>query len=850
VNWGDAVKTVDVPQSSFEAYNIVISNPTAKYIRIQTPLYGAAATFDNITVTEYGKKIAKLSMLQEPSFLAQAGEEAIDYMLFQGSDMTSGLNLKFKSGEAFSLESETIALGKINNKFYMLPIKFQAETGSYFVDTLVVSGNDFMFEREFPVKGVVLQDIIYQDFNGVWVQQGSSYSDPYSIDGWETTGTYVNYGGDRYEGAASLGIPNGRNIISVPKSGGVGTISFYYHTDYYSSTLRVETYETLDGEPTVVSQDSILPSGLPYDLFEVVVNDSAAVYVKILNSATDYSVLYIDNVAVTANKKGVPQAIAPKSVSFTECYPEDKATKSIELSFENVEEVINLSLAEGSSFSIDKTTITPVDGVATEELTITYTPSGKAADSDILFLKSKGLLADVQINLSGVVYADKIVQDFNKTGWLSNSSDGDAILDGWVITNSQRMQGPGTNAYEGEGALRMSFSYITNYNVDPYTVDTIKATLTSPAKLGGINNVEFYYRAEPVDFYLQTSQNGEEWTNVDTLMNTANISSEWTHYSKAVKDPEAKYFRIQLYNSSRTAGIWWVYVDSVAIDALPYIRRVGEIQEVSTTVAPLPISIQVAGFLEKNATITLEGGVYGPNEEYGFELESRELTPEEVADGAITSFNVIFKGGEASDVFDERIVIEYEGGELVIPVFVDYTKPYLKVVNTIEAIETHTVPVIIPVEVIGLLNTDATIAVDGAAFTLETNSLAPEELEDSATVVFNVTFTAGEYGEYTGAVTITNPDVAAITIPLSVIYKDYGVGINKVTSGNVSVYVSKNGILNVLGASAGTPVTVLNVQGQSLFTSIVNSSNEQFEVGLTTGVYIVKVGDKTWKVLK
>jgi hypothetical protein len=64
----------------------------------------------------------------------------------------------------------------------------------------------------------------------------------------------------------------------------------------------------------------------------------------------------------------------------------------------------------------------------------------------------------------------------------------------------------------------------------------------------------------------------------------------------------------------------------------------------------------------------------------------------------------------------------------------------------------------------------------------------------------------------------------------------------------VSVYVSENGILHVVGAPVGSNVTVLNVSGQAVFASTIHSANEQYNVP-ANGVYLVKVGNKTFKLV-
>jgi hypothetical protein len=633
----------------------------------------------------------------------------------------------------------------------------------------------------------------------------------------------------------------------VPKSGGVGTISFYYKTYYSESgTFQVVTYESLGGEPTIIETIEA-PANIPYTYYSKTVNDPDAQYVEIrlLVNPENWSSLYIDAITVTANGKGTPAAAAPEDI-WLSAYNEETDTRSFDLQFEAVEEEIRLSLVNGADFSIDKTTITPVaNGTTTETVTVTYTPS-EFFSADSLLIESDGLLKPVFVPIYGNMLKDKLLQDFNKKDWVMYN-EGNAVLDGWVITQGRR-----TTQYEMiEGDANTGGSLrLTAYNAK-------SGNIVSPAKSGGINTVEFYYRSQfnsygnSMSFVTETSVDGQIWTKVDEV--ELLVGDEYQPvkhlYSKEVKDKNAKYFRIlaNLPVGSSEMATGWLFVDSIAIDALPYLRRAGDVLDVETTAVPVNIPVNVAGLLNSAATIALE-----TSESAGyFSLEKTEITPDDVAEENIASFNVIFNGQDAvSGEYTVNVIISNTDDEinLNIPVTVVYTKPYLEVVNTIAPLETLTVPVTIPVEIRGLLNTDANITLDaGTNYTLGKTSLTPAELADGAVVSFDVTFTATVADTYNDAVIISNTDIEELRIPLSV--KLNGTGINAV-SNSVSVYLSKDGALNILGASTGAKVTVINAQGQPLFNAQINSNKERFDVSLQTGVYIVKVGDKAWKVKK
>jgi hypothetical protein len=249
--------------------------------------------------------------------------------------------------------------------------------------------------------------------------------------------------------------------------------------------------------------------------------------------------------------------------------------------------------------------------------------------------------------------------------------------------------------------------------------------------------------------------------------------------------------------------------------------------------------------LSSDATLAL-----APGSE--FTLAKTTLTPDEVNGGKTATFDLTLTATESGN-YEAFILIsntEDLGAEpFTIPVYVEYTKPYIELAEAVEAVSITTVPATIPVKVRGVLNSNASIEI--AQYTnfsaiLSKKTITPEELA-SGDVVFDVIFSAFVSGTYTAAIVIENADIETVTIPLSVYYEP--LGISNVLSG-ISVYVSDKSILHVTGAPAGTHVTVLNVSGQPVFTSTIQSANEQYNVNLASGMYLVKVGNKTWKVLR
>jgi hypothetical protein len=847
-DWTLQGNSIDGINAAYSEYIVTVNSPTARYIKIA----GTASCYlENITVTPNGAGISKVLLENQPVFKTGKGVEQTEYLELSGENITSELTVRFKQGNAFTPLVTAIPASEINGTTYELPVKFQSETGSYLLDTLVLSGTDLPFDYSFPLKGYVLQDLISQDFNGNWVQ-GASYEFQ-NVDGWEITyGSKQTYS-DVYEGSAAVSLSRSSystnptspaTILSVPKSGGTGIISFYYETSYNAATLQVVTYKTLAGEATVIETINV-PANTPYTHFSKAVNDADAQYVEIqlLPDEANYSSIYIDAVIVTANGKAIPVATTPQALRLS-AYDGETDVRTLDLHFEAVEEEIHLSLAGGADFSIDKTAITPAsEGVTTATVTVTYTPEAFFSE-DVLLIESAGLLKPISIPVYGNLLQDTLFQDFNKEGWVMTTV-GNGALDGWIITQGRRTTQ--AEMIEGDpntgGSLRLDAATAGN--------------LVSPAKSGGINTVEFYYRsqisyANSTGLITETSADGQNWNRIDSLALTVSEFHPVKHlYSKEIKDNDARYFRIltNLPANATQNMSGYLYLDSIAIDALPYLRRIGDAPEVATANLSVNIPVSVAGILNTAAAITLEA-----SEDAGyFSLTKTEITPDDIAGENIASFDVIFSGRAAESgeyLARIRISTEEDGVELYIPLSVDYTKAYLEVLNTVEPVETLTVPVTIPVSVSGLLRTDASMALAvGTNCTLDKTTLTPEELADgTATVAFNVTFTAESFATYKDTVIISNTGIDEVRIPLSVRY--YGTGIEPV-SGAASVYLAKDGVLNVLGARAGTKVTVSTVQGQTVFNAQVeNSGREHFDVSLPSGIYIVRVGDTAWKVKK
>jgi hypothetical protein len=279
----------------------------------------------------------------------------------------------------------------------------------------------------------------------------------------------------------------------------------------------------------------------------------------------------------------------------------------------------------------------------------------------------------------------------------------------------------------------------------------------------------------------------------------------------------------------------------------PAIEVVGTVAPVATTLVPATIPVEVKGLLNTAAHLSLTGANAS-----AFTLSQDAIAPEALAGNASATFSVAFTA-KTSGQYVATIVIENEDIITVtIPLTVNYTKPSLKLVNEVVPVTAGKVPVIIPISVIGALNNAASIRIANVSgsgvFTLSKETITPAEVAEDLAFPFEVSFTVNTKGTYIADVMIGNDDIETLTIPLKIIYQPV-TGIDPVSKDGISVWASK-GFLHITGAPAGSEVNVLSLHGQSLLQTTIRSINEQYSLSLPTGVYVVKIGDKVWKIVK
>lgn len=458
----------------------------------------------------------------------------------------------------------------------------------------------------------------------------------------------------------------------------------------------------------------------------------------------------------------VPSIIVPRAV-FLPTYPNETGTSSIELIASNLEHNIHLSLANGNNFSIDKEEIIVENGAAEEIITITYTPVISVFDEDTLLVESEGV-APILVRLTGNIMQDRLYMDFENSKFPNVESD--YISDGWEVKNGRVTLTNPTNYLQGSGGGDSSLILFVN--------NERAGSITSPAKSGGIRNIEFYYRSNfnpSITFTVNKSSDGETWENIDTVA-TVRANNGHSTYSKTVNDPDAKWLRIQAEKTTSSSDAQ-LYIDSIVVDAMSYLRRVGDIVQMDATKddVPLVIPVKVAGLLNAPANISLEKGM-------AYTLSKQTVEADDVADGAVASFNVTFNALNESEYEDMITITNDELGlerQLVIPIFVNFIKPsHLELLG--EEIRPQNVikmPATVFVEFDGFLNSAANITLAGgeqSPFRLSKTAIEPEEIAIYPSS-FKASLDVPESGVFNDIITISGGELAEdITIPISITY--------------------------------------------------------------------------------
>ncbi|MFI3240238.1 MAG: leucine-rich repeat domain-containing protein [Bacteroidales bacterium] len=82
------------------------------------------------------------------------------------------------------------------------------------------------------------------------------------------------------------------------------------------------------------------------------------------------------------------------------------------------------------------------------------------------------------------------------------------------------------------------------------------------------------------------------------------------------------------------------------------------------------------------------------------------------------------------------------------------------------------------------------------------------------------------------------------------IVEDSSLAVDKNLTDETKLYVTNNGTLNISGAVDGVAVKVYNLNGGVVANGVVLDSTAQIELPITNGVYIVTIGNKSYKVIR
>lgn len=753
--WTDK-ETFNMNNSTYSVHELNINDANAKYIRIYAKLisgYGNSVYIDNFTITKHGVNLSKVSIPETPFFACAEGATLPVNVNINGENISSELNISLAKGTNFSLgEITKIAANDINNKTYVLPITFTPQTDVFFTDEIIISGDDFNFNQTFPISGYATKDLLFQGFENAFINGNTM------VDGWSmSSATRQANTANVYSGTAYLQLmtssSNNAYIISPPKSNGVGTIQFYYRNSSYTNIdLIVKTYKNLNEEPTVIETISI-PQASTYTKFEKTLNDPDIKYVEIAlaRPTTGSNYVYFDNIIVTANGKGIPQAIAPEKIDMSTNKGET-ATTTFEVKALNIDEKITLSLENGANFSIDTTELTPVDGQVEATITITYTPDANGNFSyDKITINGNSLLMPVTVPVSGGIMKHSLFQNFDATGW--GNSEGSHVFEGWVMANAMRSAIPIYTA-DGKGA---------SLNLKATNAKT--GSIISPAKVPGVKDVSFcYYGSNNIDitYKVFTSVDNNTWTQV--AIDTVNTATK-SFANIEINDNDAKYVRITTESAS-TSYYSNFYIDDLRINGMPYIKQVEELETIETNEA-VTIPVKLAGVLYEQAKLSM---AYGENSK--FTLSSSTIDSLDVADDAIYTLNLEFEAEESGTYTDAVFIADKDGNYYAtVPVTVIYNKPHVALTEAVEAVTTSIVPLNIPVALEGFVLENVSLIItgdDAEYFSSDKTTFTSVEINDG--VSFNITFNASESRLYSASVLIKGQEEEYLTIPLEVTY--------------------------------------------------------------------------------
>lgn len=204
---------------------------------------------------------------------------------------------------------------------------------------------------------------------------------------------------------------------------------------------------------------------------------------------------------------------------------------------------------------------------------------------------------------------------------------------------------------------------------------------------------------------------------------------------------------------------------SVTYNTTSYVVQLGEIEPIDTNVAPMTISVSVGGYIEEDVTISLTGDTDN------FTVAKTTITPEELKAGI--ELDAVFNATESGKYTAKIHFADDKKEYLAIDLEVNYVATYIELANPLNPVKTDKAPVVIPIDLKGLLIEKATIALEGddsSYFSCIENEITPEQV-DGKTHRINVSFNSFETKEYKVDVVVSGADKTEyIRIPLVVDY--------------------------------------------------------------------------------
>ncbi|MBQ9285147.1 MAG: S8 family serine peptidase [Bacteroidaceae bacterium] len=507
-------------------------------------------------------------------------------------------------------------------------------------------------------------------------------------------------------------------------------------------------------------------------------------------------------------------SVDQNEVAFEECYATKQYTKTVTVSGANLEGDITVSKSGSNVFSVDKTSITQSNGMASATLTITYAPTSAGTHTGTITLTSTNA-ETVTISLTGTaeaatptIVADKEGLEFaallekDATQTVNVSSrflTGDitaTLTDAAGVFSLDRTS---LEATEDGVELTVTFNaseegtYTGTLLLASAGAANVSITLSATAKEGGTASDAFLNIAK----YETIDEAGWNKTYVNSLYQYTRYEDDevawltlplYGAWSSVYYSPYAqKWIASSMGTSNTYAGVDWTANDVFPGSAKYFTGTSGNgraraigYNNSSTT------DVKAVSFYVTNTSAVKASGLgrSGVSSSYPAALKAYECTVN--ADGSLTAATTAAKSATSTSTSTTPFVISVDGLDAAkvykveasiyrgymyeiafqTPIEVDKT-PQLAVEPTELTFETPLgVEQVKQFAVKGkYLTNPVTIECDNEAFQLDAEGITAAKANAGATI--SVSFNPKEKGEQTGILTLSSEGAESITVSLT-----------------------------------------------------------------------------------